>query len=950
MNRRPFPLLSPVRLRPLVRHYAWGDETFLPTLLGATPDRRPWAEAWFGAHPTGSAFVTEEHCLREAIACDPAAMLGEDVARRFGQLPYLLKIIAPRQPLSIQVHPGALDAAAGFARENDRGLALDNPTRCYRDPNPKPELLYAITPFLALCGFRSRSGLRDVMALVPEWIDVLGWTPELPLEALLDRLMACPETTVTETWNRTIARLRPEVGAPSQDPRHWLVRAFDAHGPDRSLLFLVLLAPRQLQPGECLYVHPGTVHAYLHGAAVEVMANSDNIVRAGLTQKHVDLAEFLRVAHLAPAPALAPVGSGPESPGEAVMPTPTDAFRLTRLDLGATSTLHTAQGPETWLVLPDSGPVTLRTAAEALELQPGQAAFVPHGVAFGLTASRQRAQVVRAAVPRPRDPWTTAGHILHNLATTDALVEHGRPAAVVSFVSGHRSSVRTWTDRLERARDRFGAREGVALHEDRPVNQALGVLLCWQRLRDRVRPGEGVLAAFVFGEGTRATPLTEAEGGDKPAIRTFVRDATSPDGFATTAEVALRTFLPIEHYLRRSGFDGLVVKWGDEIQIPSIDLSTTDPQLRGADVVRFVSMQPMTEHTAAHKDWIGTDAHGAVTGFVARRPLADMHAMVGRGVVRKDGVLWGGINLGSIAMSRSLLDALCAEFGSEIADMAANRRERPDLDPQFFTALTVARIADASVRHDTWATLQAEVPALRALSGRWSNLVERLHTVVDRLVATRGRPLSIRALDLGEPFWGDIGQHRQMFDWVHGLRDPGPRGVVTRALAGLPAEPDSAGNWIADDCVLGADVRVRNSVLLGVSLDGGCVDGSVLVGTTVSEIDARDAFDHGTVAPALTLHPRAGSYRVTSPGPVVVGMGERLTTVFLDEGPVHLRVDEATPLRDRAATYDVPILDNPIAFAEAHRRAAEVGPDVRRQMRQRLQERLLRAPSARRGN
>ncbi|MEN0068511.1 MAG: mannose-6-phosphate isomerase, class I, partial [Myxococcota bacterium] len=723
MRRKPLPLLSPARLAPLVRHYAWGDPEFLPDLLGAPRDGRPWAEAWYGAHATGSALVEPSHkTLRDAIHRHPEAMLGPTVAARFGQLPYLLKIITPRRPLSIQVHPGPDDAKRGFTRENAQGLALDDPTRCYRDPNAKPELLYAITPFRALCGFRPKEAIRETLAALPEWTSVLQVNADVDLRTLLDRLVRCPAEAVARTWAPVLERFRAalSLATDDDDPRRWVLRAHEAYGPDSALLLLLLLAPRRLAPGECLFVSPGTVHAYLDGAAVEVMANSDNVVRAGLTGKHVDMAEFVRTARLAPAPKLAPCRSVPDDPySEAIVPAPTDAFRLTRLLLGPKGHTRTAEGPETWLVPPNQGPVTLETITGRTVLAPGQAGFVPHGVSFRIIAENPGTQVLGASVPPADDDWSATGRILHNLATTDALVDHGAPASVVAFVSGNPSSVRTWAERMRTAPHRFGAREGLSLHEDRPVNQALGVLLAWQRLRDRVAPGEGCLAAFVFGEGTRATPITEAEGGDKPAIRTFVRDAASPDGFATTAEVALRTFLPVEAYLRRSGFKGFVVKWGDEIQIPSIDLSGTDPRLAGADVVRFVSMQPMTEQTAAHKDWIGMDADGAITGFLARRPLAEMRQRIGRGVIERDGELWGGINLGSIAMSRDLLDALIEELGEAMADLDADRRTRPDLDPQFFTALTLATEPDATKRRAATAAMENEVPAFAALRDHW---------------------------------------------------------------------------------------------------------------------------------------------------------------------------------------------------------------------------------------
>ncbi|MEO0600726.1 MAG: mannose-6-phosphate isomerase, class I, partial [Myxococcota bacterium] len=448
MSKDPTRVLSPARLRPLVRHYAWGDPAFLPSLLGTAADGRPWAEAWYGAHATGSASL-EHSSLHDAIARDPRGLLGPDVAERFGQLPYLLKVIAPRRPLSIQVHPERVDAEQGFAEENARGLALDDPARCYRDPNAKPELLYAITPFRALCGFRSHRQVAEALAELPEWTRALAVTPDAGLPTLLDRLVTCREDEAHRACTAMVARLRREAGPETDDPRGWAIRAFDAYGPDRALLLLFLLAPRRLAPGECLFLQPGTVHAYLDGAAVEVMANSDNVVRAGLTGKHVDLAEFVRTARLAPTPDVGPIATHPGSP-EAIVPAPTDAFRLTRLDLGPDGLERVAKGPETWLVPPGAGRVTLETGPQRLVLSPGEAGFVPHGVRYRLVAEQPDTRILGASVPPAEDAWATTGRILHNLATTEALVDHGTPAAVVAFVSGNASSVRTWANRMRK--------------------------------------------------------------------------------------------------------------------------------------------------------------------------------------------------------------------------------------------------------------------------------------------------------------------------------------------------------------------------------------------------------------------------------------------------------------------------------------------------------------------
>jgi hypothetical protein len=513
-----------------------------------------------------------------------------------------------------------------------------------------------------------------------------------------------------------------------------------------------------------------------------------------------------------------------------------------------------------------------------------------------------------------------------NLAVTDRLFagELGGPPRVLATVSGSAAAQRFWQHQLDRAAPALGARVGVSLHEDLPVNQAFGLLLLGERLRPRVRDGEGALAAFVFGEGTRATPFTETEGGQKPALWSFVRR----DGrFLSTVEVALRTFAPVEAYLRRSGFEGLVVKWGDEIQVPTLDLSGVDPALAEADVVRFVSLRAMTDDDARQKDWVGVDASGEVTAFIPRRPLAEMAPLAARGLLRRDGDrLVGGINLGSIALSWRLLDVLLEELGEDVHDATAHRKDRPDLDPQLFTALCVARIDEAEARRHAWEAARAESAAMEAMHRRAPGLFDRLRRALEAFAARHGRPARIRALDFGDQYWGDIGQHRQMRALYGALRSDGPDGEVARALAGV-GEADAEGNRIDASTVLGPEVDVRGSVLLGARVDAGTVIDSVLLGTHVEELSAEGAFDVGSRVGRLRLAPESGAYRLLERD-AEVGPGERATTVILEDEALLLRVEEDTDLRDRTRTYDVPILGNPRSFRDVHGAAVASDPEA----------------------
>jgi phosphomannomutase len=529
-----------------------------------------------------------------------------------------------------------------------------------------------------------------------------------------------------------------------------------------------------------------------------------------------------------------------------------------------------------------------------------------------------------ATTARPAMPGFAA-QIRKNIALATDLFARGETPELIATVSGSSAAQGFWQEVLDRTRKEFGAVKALSLAEDLPTNQALGLLLLWQRLKPHLHGDRGALASMVFGEGTRSTPFTETDCGQKPAMATFV--PAPGDGrprFRSMVELALHHFVPVQQFLRRSGFNGLVVKWGDEVQIPTRDLSGADPLFHDADIVRFVSLREMNADEAKNKDWVGVDERGFVTGFIPRRPLEQMVALVQRGLLqRRDDRLWGGINLGSIAISGALLDCLLKEFKHEVNNIHARREDRPALDPEFFTALTVATIEDDSEREQAWARAAAESPDVLVLRELQPDLLARLRYVIERFEAREGRKLKLVAMDFGDQFWGDIGQHGKIHDLYMALNEDGPLGEVSRALAGLPPQRDAQGNFVLNSHVA-PGVRVTNSVLINATLSGrGSVQRSVLIGTRVLNIRANKAFDVLSTAMELRLESRSGTYKVVSALPIRARAGERITTLFLPSlGHQFFRVREDTDLRNKDANYAVPILGNPLSFRDAH---AEMG-------------------------
>ncbi|TMR41943.1 mannose-6-phosphate isomerase, class I, partial [Actinomadura geliboluensis] len=331
-------------LSTVIRPYDWGSRTALPELLGTAPTGRPQAELWAGAHPAAPSSV-DGTPLNVLIERDPAGMLGAPSLARFGPtLPYLLKVLAVEKPLSLQVHPTMAQARAGFAAEEARGIPIGDPARTYKDPFHKPEMVCALTDFHGLCGFReptATAALLDGLAVpaLRPWAETLRTAP--PAQAL--------RTVLTEMLDAASAPILEAVEPALTGVHADIARAYPG---DPGVLAALLLNHVELKPGEALFLDAGVPHSYLGGLAIEVMANSDNVLRCGLTPKHVDVPELMRVVEFAPsAPARVEPAGDLYRPG-------VDEFTLVHHDLADAVDLPTGL-PQTLLCL--EGEATLAT-------------------------------------------------------------------------------------------------------------------------------------------------------------------------------------------------------------------------------------------------------------------------------------------------------------------------------------------------------------------------------------------------------------------------------------------------------------------------------------------------------------------------------------------------------------------------------------------------------------
>lgn len=380
-------------MRNRIRPYAWGSRTAIAELLGEpVPSPHPQAELWLGAHPGDPSEVIVPggpQRLDERIAADPEGQLGAAVAGRFGgRLPFLLKVLAADQPLSLQAHPSLQQADAGFDAEDAAGIPVNHPNRNYKDRFHKPELICALTEFHALCGFRDPRVTVDVLAglkapQMDHYLALLSGQPDAQgVRALFSTLMTLPQTALNALLDAVLAAAaaRLSAGSPHAGDYRVLLELGERYEGDSGVIAALMLNRVILDPGQALYLPAGNLHAYLQGVGVELMANSDNVLRGGLTPKHVDVPELMRVLDFSTGDREVLAG---ESVGahEVVYRTGADEFELSRIELGGTDDgagdIVALPSGVPQIVLCTEGSVELADAhGHELTLRRGQSAWI----------------------------------------------------------------------------------------------------------------------------------------------------------------------------------------------------------------------------------------------------------------------------------------------------------------------------------------------------------------------------------------------------------------------------------------------------------------------------------------------------------------------------------------------------------------------------------------------
>jgi mannose-6-phosphate isomerase len=407
-------------LRGALRTYAWGSRTAIAEFTGReVPAAHPEAELWFGAHPADPAWLEtdsengkSETSLLDAVVADPEGQLGTVSRARFGDVvPFLVKVLAADEPLSLQAHPSAAQAIEGYLREEKLGIPVSSPVRNYRDTSHKPEILVALHQFEALAGFRQASRTTELLRALAvsdldPFIDLLSDQSDADgLRALFTTWITAPQPDIDVLVPAVLDGAIQYVSSGATEfvaEAKTVLELGERYPGDAGVLAALLLNRISLAPGEAIYLPAGNLHTYLRGFAIEVMANSDNVLRGGLTPKHVDVPELLRVLDFNPTPE-AQLRTPTRREGfELDYCTPTDEFAVALLTLDGDNLDHEVDAPSTHdgpqVLLCTEGSTMVHAKSESLTLDHGMAAWVADDDGPVRLLAREPTKLFRATV------------------------------------------------------------------------------------------------------------------------------------------------------------------------------------------------------------------------------------------------------------------------------------------------------------------------------------------------------------------------------------------------------------------------------------------------------------------------------------------------------------------------------------------------------------------------
>lgn len=399
------------QIKGFVQHYAWGGYHFLPSILSIdNNERKPFAELWFGDHSGGTSPLIRNHQkeenLRQFIDLNPSTLLGEKTyIKDGGRLPFLLKILDVHKMLSIQAHPSKEAAVKGFIDENNRQIPLNAPHRVFKDQNPKPEMMVALSPFWLLHGFLPAEKAAEQLDMVPSLKEFSSIFKTEGIKNGYQKWMELPQNDI----DKILAPLRkslldkPDASLQKTSPDFWAKKAFhdfsreDGH-LDRGIFSIYVMNIVHLQPGEAIFQDSGLLHAYLEGSNIELMVNSDNVFRGGLTDKYMDIPLLLDHLDFNPTlPNILKPAVINENEKRFIIPSTDFELKEYELQKGDELIIESSEGPSIILCL--HGSICLKTE-DTLPITSGEAFFISHNTKIHLEQKGEESAVLfKAGIP-----------------------------------------------------------------------------------------------------------------------------------------------------------------------------------------------------------------------------------------------------------------------------------------------------------------------------------------------------------------------------------------------------------------------------------------------------------------------------------------------------------------------------------------------------------------------
>lgn len=390
-------------IKGAIQHYAWGGTEFIPNLTNTqNRDNQPFAELWMGMHHRGPAVIEgSKQTLANFIESDPKGILGKKVAEQFdNRLPFLFKILDVNKMLSIQTHPTKEQAEIGFAKEEKAGIPITAKHRNFKDDNHKPEIMIALTNFWLLHGFQQASAIQTTLENIPEFAPLLPYFSNQNIYDLYQKIMEFSQEAVDELLTPLQERLSKEKDLVKSNPDYWAKLAFEDYTRDghfdRGIFSIYLFNLVNIPIGEAIFQDAGIPHAYLEGVNVELMANSDNVFRGGLTPKHIDVPELMN--HLVTEGITPKILNGKRlSENEKVYRTPAPDFEVSQIQLSHNEQYkRISEAPDILIVM--QGSIKVQSELTNFNRNRGEIFFAAYGVDYEIMAEEET-MIFRASVP-----------------------------------------------------------------------------------------------------------------------------------------------------------------------------------------------------------------------------------------------------------------------------------------------------------------------------------------------------------------------------------------------------------------------------------------------------------------------------------------------------------------------------------------------------------------------